>query len=603
MFKLWDTNTGKQIGNPLFGDSLQFSPDGKYIALNNYSSGYNITILDPISGTQIGDPIVGYYSWGFGPDSKTLIATNNNGYNLTLLRVGENPSHATTLSLNSSPRFSPDLHFAETTNSDGSFKIWDILTGQPVGSIEGFFGEFRGFSPDNKLIYLYSYEKNGFILLDVPKQKISKTEMKIIPGSTLTFSADGKFVVAAQADWYGNPTATWLWDIDQRRQVASLSGSFKGFGINGKFLVTRTNSNDTIIEFLSSTNPRIKVRETLKYPGSLNNVTISGDGNTLAVFGNEGVQLIDLTRLDNKLITLKDDSGAPQQMSFSPDGSMLATLGSDGLLLWNVADQTHAGSLIPEKLGRISTYRFTSDGSFITYIDQNGKVFSVGLEDVKASSDEKQTEATEKMSDVCTGVLSPSGRFVVSPSSKNRKLQIWDVNVPDKSFKDLELVGNCYSPMAFSPDESSFAYSDSDRIWIFKADKDGTPFSKTIGLIGKPEDGSSYVNLSFAADQELLLARTSSGRIFVWDIEKRTQLVATDLPAEPTVFADDKLLTYLRTENKLVLTDFDQDAWKKTLNDWKGILCEKVRPKLSQSEWVQYFSGEYATDYKSTCAP
>jgi WD40 repeat protein len=333
------------------------------------------------------------------------------------------------------------------------------------------------------------------------------------------------------------------------------------------------------------------------YQGSLNEVAISQSGNNLVEAGNEGISLLDLTNLKQKPLDFKDSSGSARQMLFSSDNATLATLGNDGLLLWDIKDVENPKQLgvIP---GRISVYRFSQDSKSITYIEQNGTVSKISVQD--AVQQATQQNASSVMRDVCPRVLSPSGALVVKP--ENKKLQILSVDNQNKIAELGDQIESCPRSMAFSIDEKAFAYTDGNRIYV-SFEEEGIPFKKKIVLFGKPEDNPPYVDLAFVSGENLLITRNGAGKIFLWSIPKRTQRAASELPGEPTVFADGKVLTYLRPENKFVLIDFTPEEWTKTLESWQRSLCEKVRPKLSEAEQAQYFSDEYINHYKYTCVP
>jgi len=86
----------------------------------------------------------------------------------------------------------------------------------------------------------------------------------------------------------------------------------------------------------------------------------------------------------------------------------------------------------------------------------------------------------------------------------------------------------------------------------------------------------------------------------MWDIDNRTQVVASDQPGEPILFADGRMLIYLRSENRFVEIDVAPEKLADTLSGWAKLLCEKVTRPLSTAELSQYFR-EGADVHQQAC--
>jgi Tol biopolymer transport system component len=140
--RLWDADTGKQIGAPLKGHaahvlSAAFSPDGKRIVTG---SGDNTARLwDADTGKQISDPLKGHqdrvWSVAFSPDGKRIVTGSwDNTARLwdadTGKEVGKLEGHQGHVT---HAAFSPDGKRIVTASADKTARLWDAETGKPIG--------------------------------------------------------------------------------------------------------------------------------------------------------------------------------------------------------------------------------------------------------------------------------------------------------------------------------------------------------------------------------------------------------------------------------------------------------------------------------------
>jgi WD40 repeat protein len=159
---LWDSSTGKPIGQPLTGhtgsvNAVAFSPDGKTIA--SASADGTVRRWDPSTGKTIGQPLTGagpIYDLAFSTDGKMIASGGADG---TVRRwdpstgktigqplTGAGPIYGVT--------FGPGGTLA-SVGDDGAVRRWEGSTGKTIGQpLTGHTGPLYdlAFSPDGKTI-------------------------------------------------------------------------------------------------------------------------------------------------------------------------------------------------------------------------------------------------------------------------------------------------------------------------------------------------------------------------------------------------------------------------------------------------------------------
>ena len=154
--KLWDVNTGRDIANiPVKPSSdvrlVSFSPDGRALAYR--VSGEKFTRLwDVPTQTQTGiieNPSVEY--WAFSPDGK--IVASAAGRIITLWDVVTGQPIATLegpLGGVSHITYSPDGNTLASVSRDRTIRLWDIATSENIETFEG--KSYAAFSPDGTML-------------------------------------------------------------------------------------------------------------------------------------------------------------------------------------------------------------------------------------------------------------------------------------------------------------------------------------------------------------------------------------------------------------------------------------------------------------------
>ena len=621
---LRDAETGNKIGYPLFGSNLQFSSDGQYVAVSNYNfysndDTYTIFNVAENQMKQVGEqPILNFR--GFGPNGEhtAIVSTiKSDSYSIYLVDF-ENKNERIERDYTSRyyPTISPDKILIAIATSTSTYEIRDIKTGNLVRRIENIQGSFGGFSPNNKIAYLYDYDKGELVLYDIsmpdaPGETVSAARIDsgdVIYGEYLTFSPTGKYALAYYQSGYT------LWESETGRKIGKLRGQYQSFiGNDDKILIT-TKDNEVNLFHAKDLSDALPQDDPYLYPGILNGArSIPHNDDSFIVFGSSGAILLEFANLQLlESPAFGDRTGAAREMVLSPDSESLATVGSDGLIVWDISDKKPSGkTLLGEEGAQIITASFTKDNNSIVYLDQNRNIYKVDIGEIPDLKE--YPDALDKDLGICSGGLSPNGNYVVSYHSG--KLQIWDVDVIDKKDSTDKKpisewkLGSCPILMAFDQQKTYFVYVDSEtnrnRIYFVDNVKDDngkiTSFKEPVELYGITIfDYYNDLTLISSSDKKYLLAR-ANGRVLIWDIDGQTQIVASNETGEPMITADGKIVIFLPSENEFVELDFGNLGAHLTL--WRDELCKKVTRPLSLSEWQPFNPGmNYQTDYKDACS-
>ena len=181
-FRIWNSKTGEQIGQPLEGHSgpvldVTFSPDGKRIL--SASKDRTARVWDATTGKQVGQ---------------------FNGHRSRVNSVA----------------FSPNGDLAVTASDDMTARLWNTKTGEPVGpALEGHTDDVSSarFSPDGNLVVTASSDDTVRVWNVSNSRQIGEPlKAKGVRGAN--FSPDGKRIVS---------TSGAVWDVETRTPVADLA--------------------------------------------------------------------------------------------------------------------------------------------------------------------------------------------------------------------------------------------------------------------------------------------------------------------------------------------------------------------------------------------
>lgn len=337
--RLWDSVTGKQIGNPFIEHSLPilsiaFSPDGSRIVSGSYQE---IRLWDANTGQQIDEPLTGHNasvnSVAFSPNGSRIVSgSNDNTIRLwdtdTMQQVGE------PLLGHSSWVISVAFSSDGSRIVSGSFqeiRLWDAKTGSQIG--EPLIGH------------------SGW-------------------AASVAFSPDGSRIISGSNDW-----TIRLWDANIGQQIGEPIKGHSGpvnsvaFSLDGLHIISA--SHDGTIRFWD-TNTGQQIGEPLRgHSEYVNSVAFSPEGSRIVSGGSDQtIRLWDTDSGQQIGEPLRGHSGAVYSVAFSPDGSRIVSRSND-TRLWDTVSGQQIGKPIIGYSG-ITSVAFNPNGKSIAIGDDDG---------------------------------------------------------------------------------------------------------------------------------------------------------------------------------------------------------------------------------------
>ncbi len=432
-----------------------------------------------------------------------------------------------------SAQFSPNGKHVVTASADGTARVWDAQSGQPLGAPMAHHGSVSSakFSPDGKWVLTISEDRTVRVWNAQSGQSMTGPIAHSNAVSSAEFSPDGKRVVTASEDGMAR-----LWDAQSGQLLTgpmrNESLVFARFNLDGKRIialsgsklvpVTWTNNTSTPLPeiwqgFVCETTVRIwdaqsgePVTGLMKYNGGFSPAQLSADGKraVLAAFPDLSVRVWDVEHAQ-PITPINKIGIALNQVRLSPDGKRILTISADSVArVWDAQSGRALGEPMKHN-GHLKSAQFSLNGGRILTVSESGmaRVWD-------AESGKPLTELT-KLGPRTSAHLSADGKRIVT-ASEDKVVLVWNAEGGHAVSACLQDDGQsrriqCHS-VEFDSDGKRIVTSSGDgmvRVWDVRS---GQP------LTGPMKHNSSSYSAQFSADGKRIVTAPAEGAR-VWDAQ------------------------------------------------------------------------------------
>jgi WD40 repeat protein/transcriptional regulator with XRE-family HTH domain len=400
-----------------------------------------------------------------------------------------------------SAMFSHDGRVLVTAGADGTARLWDVASHQPLTALEGHADRLfdAEFSPDDRI--LATAGKDGTARLwDTASHQQIATLATGGPGHALygaTFSHDGRVLVTA-----GDDGTARLWDVASRQQITTLTGHtgpVHGAEFSPDDRVLATAGDDGTARLWDVANHQLMATLT-GHIGRVNNAMFSPDGHTLVTVGDDTTTTLWDVASHHQITTLTGHTGPVNNAAFSPDGHLLVTGSDDGTArLWDLTTHQQVGTL--QGTSSIHGVAFSPDGHTVATAGEDAiaRLWNTGGPILIPSPPAIGYDL----------VFNPDGR-ILATAGEDGTARLWDTASRHQIATLTGHTGAIYA-LAFSPDGRILATASADgtaRLW------DTTTHQSIATLEG---DADVVRSVAFSPDGHTLVTAGNDATVRLWD--------------------------------------------------------------------------------------
>jgi WD40 repeat protein len=421
--------------------------------------------------------------------------------------------------------FGPNGRMLAWGDVDGVLNLWDVTLGKPLGPPLKRHSKVvwgLAFSKDGKILATGSYDRS-IILWDVsglldarPAQPLSPPLLsRQGPIFGVDFSRDGSLLAAAAL---GGVT---LWDIENGQPLDPLFDGHSdavysvAFSPDGKLLASGSKDERIVLWDVATRQPL--GRPLTGHSGAVNSVTFDPAGKVLVSgSADETVRLWDVRTGQALDSPLKGHSHVVRSVTVSQDRLLIASSGEDGkIVLWRMSAEHPLGSVLGRHEDRVSTIAFGPDGKRLAAGLDNGHIVLWDLVNHKSLD----PPLVAHQGPVNMVAFSPDGKILAS-GGDDKKIVLWNVASSQSKPFGRPLLGHKgkVSSVVFNPDGDILASGSADATVILWDVKNLRPLDTP--LIGHK---AMVWDLAFSPDGQTLASCSVDRSILMWNLAERRQ--------------------------------------------------------------------------------